>query len=819
MSGDEKPGIRRPRSISPPGWLPGARGALHSRLYRVYKEAGEPTAQEMADLVKADDGLPGAPGKDTIHRCLRGVTLPTQADVVALARVLARKARWDEQHFADEVIGLWIDAELMDLAGRPIRDFGDPFALHVHEVIGSDLGESSLPVYVEREHDWKLRQIVAAAVDGDSAMVLLKGESSAGKTRACWEAIQAIPDDWRLWHPLHTQEALDDLTLLVPKSVVWLDEADGYFLTRGSPLGQLLAAELRNLLRDRGRSPVLVLGTIWPENLSALKAFRDRESSLDTYQQTRKLFSGRALRANERRGPRDEPTQVDVVIDVPDDFIGPDLQRVRKAAKTDTRWAEALDKAEEGRLTQYLAGGPGVARRYAEAPSAARALIHAAMDLRRLGHGPVLPRLLLQASLNGYLKGIQYDSLTEETLGHAWEYVSDPVPCRGARPPLGRVRPPSLNLESPELAYRLSDFLDHDSRFRRQDVPVPATLWDAAVEHGDKAALIPLANAAQTKHEYLHAFRLYAAATSHGETSALYKIRDLPGRDAWIDEALPWLRRRAEDGDERAQDTAIRLMVSEGRSKEAWQWTASMPEQRVPGALRKGTRLLDQAGLFDDGFDRIRSLAAQGDVEALAEEADALWQRGKTDQALRIYKSLAELGDAVALRLFVTGLLESGRTGEAVRWLKHRSEMGDTDALGAFVLVMQKLGEVGEMLHWLHLRIVAGDVAALTEAIDYFDEAGLGQEKLVWYQEAAAAGHSSAHMSVAEQLARRGRMLDALDWYRSAAIATGNKIAMRKAARILEEQGENAEAAAWFSRASTGNRVPQQDASDSEKDR
>ncbi|WP_318219342.1 hypothetical protein [Streptomyces sp. SCL15-6] len=819
MSGDEKPGVRRPRSISEPGWLPGARGVLHNRLYRVYQEAGKPSVQEMADLVRADHSLPGAPGKDTIHRCLRGVSLPTQADVVALARVLARAARWDEQHFADEVIGLWTDAELMELAGRPIREYGDPFALQVHEVIDSDSGESSLPLYVEREHDWKLRQLVTAAVSGHSAMVLLKGESSAGKTRACWEAIQALPEDWRLWHPLHTQEALDDLNLVVPKTVVWLDEADAYFLTPGSPLGQLLAAELRKLLRFRDRSPVLVLGTIWPENLGALKAFRDRDASADSYEQTRKLFSGRALRGDVRRGPSDMPTQVDVVIDVPDDFSAPGLmQRVRQAAKTDRRWAEALDKAEEGRLTQYLAGGPGVVRRYAEAPAAARALIHAAMDLRRLGHGPVLPHALLQAALKGYLKGIQFDSLTEEALEHAWEYVSNPVPCRGARPPLGKVRQTSLDAEAARPAYRLSDFLDHDSRFKRQDTPVPAALWHAAVQHGDRTALIPLANAAQTKHEYLHAFQLYAAAVEHGETAALYKIRDLPRRDVWIDEGLSWLRRRAEAGDESAQNAAIRLMVAEGRSKEAWHWTASMPQAQEPGALRRSVRLLHEAGLFDeDGFNRISSLAAQGDVEALAEEADALWRRGKIDQALLIHKELAELGDAVSLRLYVTGLLESGRNGEAVQWLKHRSEMGDLDALSAFVEIMQKLGEVGEMLHWLHVRVVAGDVAALTEAIEYFDEAGLGQEKLIWYQEAAAAGHSSALMSVADQLARRGRMLEALDWYRSAAMATGNKIAMRKAGRILEEQGESAEAAAWLSRAATAPRIPQQGTSGSKK--
>ncbi|MEU4536020.1 hypothetical protein AB0G15_14270 [Streptosporangium sp. NPDC023825] len=68
-----------------------------------------------------------------------------------------------------------------------------------------------------------------------------------------------------------------------------------------------------------------------------------------------------------------------------------------------TRPAEARHHAAEGKITQYLAGVPVLLVRYSEAPPAAKALIHTAMDARRLGHGPHLPYQLPAKAALGYL--------------------------------------------------------------------------------------------------------------------------------------------------------------------------------------------------------------------------------------------------------------------------------------------------------------------------------------------------------------------------------------------------------------------------------
>jgi hypothetical protein len=112
--------------------------------------------------------------------------------------------------------------------GRPISSY-TALALEVHRAI--EVGDHAdrlppLPPYVPRAHDDRLAQVVAAAVGGVSRMAVLVGGSSTGKTRACWEAIQDLSDQWWLWHPIdpsRPQAAAQALAEVGPYTVVWLN--------------------------------------------------------------------------------------------------------------------------------------------------------------------------------------------------------------------------------------------------------------------------------------------------------------------------------------------------------------------------------------------------------------------------------------------------------------------------------------------------------------------------------------------------------------------------------------------------------------------
>jgi hypothetical protein len=154
------------------------------------------------------------------------------------------------------------------LAGRPLAEVTDPFALEVHRPVQPEDPRPELPVlpaYVPREHDTELASVVRAAADGRSGIAVLVGGSSTGKTRACWEALALLrgrPEAWRLWHPIDPSRpdaALRELPGIGPRTVVWLNEAQFYLdVTDG---GSDPHAQARELLAGHDIAVPAALGS------------------------------------------------------------------------------------------------------------------------------------------------------------------------------------------------------------------------------------------------------------------------------------------------------------------------------------------------------------------------------------------------------------------------------------------------------------------------------------------------------------------------------------------------------------------------------
>ncbi|MGW1996077.1 tetratricopeptide repeat protein [Embleya sp. NPDC001921] len=375
--------------------------------------------------------------------------------------------------------------------GVPIDALSDPYALEVHRAVAvpgdRPGGEPTLPAYVEREHDAEVSAVVGHAAAGSSTLAVLVGGSSTGKTRACWEAVRRLPAPWRLWHPIDPSRAgalAAALADVGTHTVLWLNEMQHYLRTSDTGEGERIAAGLRELLRDPARGPVLVLGTMWPEYWEVL-ATDPPPGTRDAHSQARALLTGHGIA-------------------VPDAFSDAAMDALRHAVDTDARLAQAREHAEDGRITQYLAGIPALLERYRLAPAPARALIHAAMDLRRLGHGVWLPYTLLEAAAPGYLTDTQCDALGPDWSERAMAYAT--APCRGADGPLTRVRPRAGVPESPQPLYRLSDYLEQHARAERRFLSPPASLWHAAAGHARTVEdATELATAAEERRRYRHA--------------------------------------------------------------------------------------------------------------------------------------------------------------------------------------------------------------------------------------------------------------------------------------------------------------------------
>lgn len=402
--------------------------------------------------------------------------------------------------------------------GKDLGEIIDPFDLEVHQPITviAHSDRTPLPPYARRDHDKKLADVVARAEGGQSAMAVLVAGSSTGKTRALWEALTPLRQQqgWRLWHPREPtrQHALQEgISQIGPRTVVWLNETHRYF-ENGSPSEQeRVATSLRALLTDPHRAPVLILCTLWREQYQALTD--------DPAAQTRILLDK------------------SVIISVPSEFVGTDLDTVKEAATQDPRLKFAVEHALDGRITQYVAGGPELVDRYEHQVSvAARAVIEVAMDAVRMGHRNALPYMLLRDASVAYLTGTELDVLKnhnwfEEALAEASRS------CKGAAGPVTQIRPHPFHTRrttarsrravippgptvQESLMFQLADYLDQYGREHRIHQIPPIGFWQAAALHSNVVDQHALGFAARIRGLHRDAAQLWKNASDQGNGQA-----------------------------------------------------------------------------------------------------------------------------------------------------------------------------------------------------------------------------------------------------------------------------------------------------------
>ena len=564
-------------------------------------------------------------------------------------------------------------------AGRLLAEVRDPFALEVHRPVQPDdplpglPGLPDLPAYVPRRHDAKLAAVVRAAAGGSSGIATLVGGSSAGKTRACWEALEPLRQagGWRLWHPRdpgRPEATLRELPEVGPRTVVWLNEAQEYLSGND---GERVAAGLRTLLADPARAPALVLGTLWPEHHASL--------TRNPAAQARQLLDG-------------------TVIQVPAAFTGADLAALGQAAKADPRLAQAAERAEDGQVTQYLAGAPALIERFRAAPPAAKALILAAMDARRLGAGPALPLAFLEDAAPGYLPGAEWDALGEDWAEQALDYTA--VPCKGARGPLTRIRPRPAGsgrnrggpgpVPAAGTAYRLADYLDQHGRAERAEEMPPREFWTAAAASADGDDQRALGDAARARGLYQDAARLRKNASAHGSARA-------------------------------AQALISTLLALHPDDVRPAQWAADRVDVRNPFEVAHLLEAMRQAGAAEQ-VNAVASRAADhadlSDLHAVAHLLEAMRQAGAGEQAHTLASRAADHADLSRPRdvaRLLDSLRETGAAEQATAVAIRAADHADLSDLGDVAFLLDTMVRAGTAEQATILAAHAADHADLSD--------------------------------------------------------------------------------------------------------
>ncbi|MFE6743083.1 tetratricopeptide repeat protein [Streptomyces tubercidicus] len=624
--------------------------------------------------------------------------------------------------------------------GQPLSSFSDPFSLEVHEAIRPVHGADelpALPAYVRRSHDEKLQVAVDLALSGSSSMAVLLGDSSTGKTRAAWEAIQRLPKDWKLWHPSTQASLTDSLDAVEPRTVLWLNEIHRFLITTDEAQDERTAGELRRILSDPTRAPVLILGTVWHEYWTELVR---KPGTTDERRESRSLLENCRIL-------------------VPETFSTSELTALKDIATADPRLKEAIDHAEDGHVTQYLAGGPAQLDRYELAAPAARAVLHAAMDARRLGHGLPLSRPFLMQAAEPYLTGPQRDALRDDWFDAALAYLSPP--CRGARGALAPIRPSPDDPPDQGTRYRLADYLEQHSKRYRSTVCPPDAFWAAAEQYAMTAAdRSALALAAHDRGRSAAAERLAKSAASLGNSTGLTGIARRIKEERGTREALPYFLLAAEAGDNDARIAVAWQCEQDGRIDEAEAWYRAAAE----GGYR---------------------------APALVGLASIAWERGDESVAMRLYTEALETGGARSVEYQARYLAGRGGDQDHALRLAHMSfKAGNTEAFTGLAWTYMNPEQKDIAIRvFLYAAAEAGDTNALRELAWLFEGEGDSETADHFCELAVRYGEAGTPRGLGQMRASRGdrRAAAGLFWR---ARNAGDPWAVFKLAELREEDGD-----------------------------
>ncbi|MET8081976.1 transcriptional regulator [Streptomyces sp. NPDC005303] len=759
---------------------PAALAELRARL-----EAGRIASRLNQTALARKAGL----GRTTVSRALSQSAPGPSADTVgALGRVLHLDV--------PALLGL-LDAACgrgpaaVADAGRPGQaiQLWDPHDLEVHPAAEAPAAGSSpgaardrnpgarggaLPAYVRRPHDELLVELVASAEDGNNAMAVLVGSSSTGKTRACWEAVQPLAAaGWRLWHPFEptrADAALTSMRRVAPRTVVWLNDAQHYF---GGENGERIAAAVHGLLTDASRSPVLIVGTLWPEVADTYMT-PPRSGEPDPHSQVRGLLAGR-------------------LIALPDSFDGTAIKEAEAfAAAGDRQLAHALKHSDNGRLTQFLAGAPELLRRYSTASPPVRAMLEVAMDARRLGAGVHLPARFIEQAAEDYLSDEEYDDLADNWPDQAFTDVTRPV--QGRLAPLRRVRPRTAqNTPAEEAApvpsYRLADYLEQHGRRRRARLCPPESFWQAAHDHLSPEELTSLAEAARSRHRFQWAEQLAQQASGSGNANVLVRIAEIRRTEGALNEADRLIQRAADTGNTTALISLAIARENAGRREEAEQ----LAQRAAEGGDSKGLgQLAEMRESHRDpkGAEELALRAVSlGNTSPLIRLAEARELAGAHQSAERLCQLAANAGDATGL-VRVAAIRETlGARKGAQKLYQLAARVGNASALVRLAVQREMAGDRtgAEQLAWQAAN--AGQSFALVRIAEMREAAGAQEAAEKLARQAIEAGHRFALVRIATIRQVAGDHKGAERLYRQAA-ESGNPSATARLTEMAEAAGE-----------------------------
>ncbi|MGW1889970.1 tetratricopeptide repeat protein [Streptomyces sp. NPDC002004] len=510
---------------------------------------------------------------------------------------------------------------LQDPSRWPLAAEWEALAAGAHRARPGEDG-SKVPPYVPRDVDAELRARIT-----DGGLVLLVGDSTAGKTRTAFEAVRAELPDARILAPPagsdfgRLPEAVERAGT---RCVVWLDDLERYLGPGG------LEPDLLDELQRVGAPVVATM----------------RQGPYETFGAHGPFGGERGAEGGTRLLRRAD------VVDLERLWSEGELARAEESS--DTRIVDALTHHGPHGVAEYLAAGPALLREWRRARSATghprgAALVAAAVDLKRAGLFGPYDRSVLAELHERHLEGAGGTVLRPESLDEAFDWAS-------------RIRfgVTSLLLPAGGGTWHVFDYLvDHT------DSAVPDWVWQTALAHAadDGDRFWVGVNAADEAPDI--AERALGPLAARGDPHATTSLGYLLANTGRLDEAEALFLDAVGKGTPYAAVGLAFLLNETGRADEAERLLRDALDAGdrdagiVLGALlTRGGRPVDAEHLLRDAFD-------SGHPDAAPYLGAALTAQGRTEEAEAVLRGALDEGHPhTPLKLGVL-LAQTGRAEEA----------------------------------------------------------------------------------------------------------------------------------------------------------
>lgn len=674
------------------------------RRHRQIADAAETRVTKHLRRVQPEQGWsPQRLARSTLADWFSGETLPTRGKLITFLSVCGVPGeQW--QAWVQKVNELKKNKNKASTS-RSITEFDPIRHLHVHEAIyaASDVAQvvelSALTAYVERAHDHRLREALRTG-QGNQLLVLV-GDSSTGKTRACYEAVCAELPGWPVLRPASSDELLTLLEAgVAPGTVLWLNETQRYLK---GPSGADVGIALHRLLdtpSGAGTQRVVAIGSMWLHDcwIPLTRQPQHHDDALeDPYLEVRELL-----------------TLPGVKIHVAADFTTAtdrECDALRRAAEQDPRLRAALAAGGESlRIIQNLAGGPQLLNRYREDlyGTPGHAVLTAAMDAWRIGYESPLPAAMLEQAIAGYLTDEQRAGSLAQALGDATERICG---VRALTPV-----PTAPGVGEPD-AYVLHDyFTQYALGIRRRD-PIPSSVWDAVTAHpGAVEDSVRLADNAARRLLYRYAIPLCRHCENVGDPNAARQLAGLLAQRGDVAKAIAILRARADADDANARWELASMLAEQGQSTEL----RARAHAGDPAAIVTWAKQLTEQGKATEATALLQTQADAGNhtaaihlVPLLLEQKFAEWRTRpdagdpaveRDQMTVDELRAHADADNPLAMLLLVEMLAERGDIDE----LRTRADAGNVFTKIRFAMFLAERGDLEE----LRARADSGDFFA-----------------------------------------------------------------------------------------------------------